>query len=101
MGGYWKSINTHLASPSYRLFFFFFSLKFKVFNDPSVAWTCSIVPQQDVITGKIKICNAIIRRGERDNFPYYSFKTYVVIHQKSCLTEMVLTRATTYIFIDK
>ena len=29
---------------------FFFSLKFKVFNDPSVAQTCSVVPQQDFDT---------------------------------------------------
>ena len=25
-----------------------------------------------------------LRRGKRDNFPYYSFKMYVVAHHKNC-----------------
>ena len=58
-----------------------FSLKFKVFNVPSVTWTCSIVPQQDVVGGQKNFLQIILihvfPKQKAKDFPFPNFPKYL------------------------
>ena len=54
------------------------------------------------MSGKIILLSELqIRGGTRDNFSYFSMKTYIVTHHWNCLDETVLMRGHNISFIGK